>query len=37
MAKFGLGQGVSRVEDPHFLTGWGTYTDDFERRGEAYG
>ncbi|MBM3645556.1 MAG: xanthine dehydrogenase family protein molybdopterin-binding subunit [Alphaproteobacteria bacterium] len=28
MAKFGIGQSVTRVEDPRLLTGGGRYTDD---------
>ena len=35
MAKFGIGQAVSRVEDPRLLTGRGRYTDDINRPGQA--
>jgi carbon-monoxide dehydrogenase large subunit len=36
MAKFGIGQSVSRSEDPRLLTGGGRYTDDIRLEGEAY-
>ena len=35
MAKFGIGQGMKRVEDQRFLTGAGRYTDDLEFDGLA--
>jgi aerobic carbon-monoxide dehydrogenase large subunit len=37
MAKFGIGQGVPRWEDPRLLRGGGRYSDDRNRRGQAYG
>ena len=37
MAKFGVGQGVPRWEDPRLLRGGGRYTDDFNRPDQAYG
>ncbi|MEO1019465.1 MAG: xanthine dehydrogenase family protein molybdopterin-binding subunit, partial [Pseudomonadota bacterium] len=37
MAKFGIGQGVNRVEDQRFITGKGTYTDDINVSGQAFG
>ena len=33
----GIGASVTRVEDYRFLTGQGTYTDDINRPGQAYG
>ena len=36
MAKFGVGQAVTRVEDSRLLTGKGTYTDDVHLDGEAH-
>lgn len=36
MAKFGIGQPVSRVEDPRLLTGNGCYTADINLHGQAY-
>ena len=35
--KFGVGQPVPRNEDPTLLTGRGSYTDDLNRDGQAYG
>jgi len=35
--KFGMGQPVPRTEDPTLLTGRGTYTDDINAEGQAYG
>ncbi len=35
--KFGIGQPVTRVEDPRFLTGRGSYTDDIVFPRQAYG
>jgi len=35
--KFGIGQPVSRSEDPKLLRGQGTYTDDINLEGQAYG
>ncbi|NQW09239.1 MAG: xanthine dehydrogenase family protein molybdopterin-binding subunit [Alphaproteobacteria bacterium] len=35
MAKFGVGQGMKRVEDQRFLTGQGRYTDDLRFEGTA--
>src|SRR4051812_27297014 len=37
MTKFGIGQPVRRNEDPRFLTGMGSYTDDISIPGQAYG
>ena len=37
MAKFGIGQGVKRVEDQRFLTGQGRYVDDIDLPQQAYG
>ena len=37
MAKFGIGQGVPRWEDPRLLRGGGRYSDDLNRPGQAYG
>lgn len=34
--KFGIGQPVSRKEDPRLLTGRGRYTDDMNLPGQAY-
>ena len=36
MIKFGVGQPVTRVEDPRLLTGRGRYTDDVNLDGQAY-
>jgi carbon-monoxide dehydrogenase large subunit len=35
--KFGVGQPVTRVEDPKFLTGRGSYTDDISFPFQTYG
>jgi aerobic carbon-monoxide dehydrogenase large subunit len=35
--KFGLGQPVSRVEDPRFITGRGRYVDDIELPRQCHG
>lgn len=35
MSKFGIGQPVTRTEDPRFLTGRGTYIDDIPAAGAA--
>ena len=35
--KFGMGQGVPRVEDPRLLRGRGRYTDDINLPGQAHG
>jgi carbon-monoxide dehydrogenase large subunit len=37
MAKFGIGQGVPRWEDPRLLRGGGRYSDDLNRPNQAYG
>jgi carbon-monoxide dehydrogenase large subunit len=37
MGQFGVGQGMSRVEDPRLLTGQGRFTDDIRLDGEAVG
>jgi carbon-monoxide dehydrogenase large subunit len=37
MEKFGLAQPVRRVEDPRLLKGAGSYTDDIQLPGTAYG
>jgi carbon-monoxide dehydrogenase large subunit len=37
MAKFGIGQPLSRVEDARLLTGEGRYTADIDLDGQAYG
>jgi carbon-monoxide dehydrogenase large subunit len=36
MAKFGVGQPVTRTEDNRFLTGNGRYTDDLSFPGQAH-
>jgi aerobic carbon-monoxide dehydrogenase large subunit len=36
MVKFGVGQGVTRKEDPTLLRGEGRYTDDVNMAGQAY-
>jgi aerobic carbon-monoxide dehydrogenase large subunit len=36
LAKFGIGQPVSRIEDPTLLRGAGRYTDDVRIAGQAY-
>ena len=36
MIKFGVGQSVTRVEDPRLLTGAGRYADDINLDGQAY-
>ncbi len=35
--KFGVGQSVSRKEDPRLLRGDGRYTDDLNLPDQAYG
>jgi carbon-monoxide dehydrogenase large subunit len=35
--KFGIGQPVTRVEDPRFITGRGRYVDDFDLPRQCYG
>lgn len=37
MAKFGIGQGATRVEDQRFITGKGTYTDDINAANQVFG
>ena len=37
MAKFGVGQSPTRLEDHRFLTGSGTYTSDINFDGQAHG
>ncbi len=37
MAKFGVGQGVPRWEDPRLLRGGGRYSDDLDLPGQLYG
>ncbi|WP_282607122.1 xanthine dehydrogenase family protein molybdopterin-binding subunit [Pelagibius sp. Alg239-R121] len=37
MVKFGVGQGLRRVEDVRLLTGHGRYTDDIKENGEVFG
>src|SRR5580700_7643819 len=36
LMKFGVGQPVSRTEDPTLLRGQGRYTDDINLPGQAY-
>ena len=36
MARFGIGQPVTRREDQRLLTGAGRYTDDIDIPGQAY-
>jgi len=36
LTKFGIGQPVSRIEDPKLLRGAGRYTDDIRLAGQAY-
>ena len=36
LTKFGIGQPVSRIEDPKLLRGAGRYTDDINVAGQAY-
>ena len=36
LTKFGIGQPVSRIEDPKLLRGAGRYTDDINIAGQAY-
>ncbi len=36
LAKFGIGQPVSRIEDPKLLRGAGRYTDDIRLASQAY-
>jgi aerobic carbon-monoxide dehydrogenase large subunit len=36
MGEFGIGQSVSRFEDPRLLRGGGRYIDDFNLPGQAY-
>ncbi|MBS0541307.1 MAG: hypothetical protein JSR47_21260, partial [Proteobacteria bacterium] len=36
LTKFGVGQPVSRMEDPTLLRGKGSYTDDQNLPGQAY-
>ena len=37
MGDFGIGQGVSRFEDPRLIRGGGSYTDDVQLPGMAHG
>lgn len=37
MGRFGVGQGLRRVEDLRFLTGQGRYSDDIKLEGQSYG
>ncbi|MGD1877529.1 MAG: xanthine dehydrogenase family protein molybdopterin-binding subunit [Kiloniellaceae bacterium] len=37
MGRFGVGQGLRRVEDLRFLTGEGQYSDDIRLEGQSYG
>ncbi len=37
MGEFGIGQGVPRFEDPRLVRGGGSYTDDIQMPGMAYG
>ena len=37
MGRFGVGQGLRRVEDLRFLTGEGRYSDDIQLEGQGYG
>ena len=37
MKKFGIGQPVSRLEDPRFITGRGRYVDDINLPQQCYG
>ncbi|MDI1347274.1 MAG: xanthine dehydrogenase family protein molybdopterin-binding subunit [Pseudolabrys sp.] len=37
MGEFAIGQGVSRFEDPRLVRGGGSYTDDIQILGMAYG
>ncbi len=37
MSKFGIGQPVSRLEDPRFITGRGRYVDDINLPRQCYG
>ena len=37
MTKFGIGQPVSRLEDPRFITGRGRYVDDINLPQQLYG
>ena len=37
MRRFGIGQSVTRVEDPRFLRGNGRYTDDIKLAGQVHG
>ena len=34
--KFGIGQSVTRCEDPRLITGGGQYTDDINRPNQLY-
>ena len=36
MAKFGIGQPVTRLEDPRLITGRGRFTDDITLPNQAY-
>ena len=36
MSTTGIGAAVRRKEDPRFLTGRGTYTDDINRPGQVH-
>lgn len=36
MGRFGVGQGLRRVEDVRFLTGQGRYSDDIKLEGQSY-
>jgi len=37
LIKFGIGQPVTRVEDPRFITGRGNYVDDIDLPHQCYG
>src|SRR3546814_4402708 len=37
MGRFGVGQGLRRVEDLRFLTGEGQYSDDIRLEGQCHG
>ena len=37
MGEFAIGQSVSRFEDPRLIQGRGSYTDDVQLPGMAYG
>jgi carbon-monoxide dehydrogenase large subunit len=36
MAKYGIGQAITRREDQRLITGTGQYVDDIARPGEAH-